>query len=191
MRSALDNAPIVEHENLVGVLDRGDAVRDDDARSLAHHAAEAAKYFSLGVGIHRREGVVEDEDPRILGHGARDRGALLLPAREGDAALADHRVVPRREVLDVLVQLRDVSGPVELRIGELLVQTEANVLPQGDREEERLLGDVPHGAAKLLERAAGDADAIDQDLALLDVEEARDQVDHRRLARPGRADDRK
>src|SRR5438874_8311424 len=52
MRSALDDAPVVEHEDLDGVLDRGDAVRDDDARSLAHHAAEAAKYLSLGVGIY-------------------------------------------------------------------------------------------------------------------------------------------
>jgi len=153
-------------------------------------SAEAAKYLSLGVGIHRREGVVEDEDARILGHGARDGGTLLLPPGEGDAALADHRVVPRREVLDVLVQLRDVSGPVELRIGELLIQAKADVLAQRDGEEEGLLRHVADGAAELLERPPPDVDAVDEDLALLHIKEARDQVHDGGLAGARRADDR-
>ncbi len=42
-----------------------------------------------------------------IGDGARDRRALLLAARERDAALADHRVVAVREVGDVLVEPGD------------------------------------------------------------------------------------
>src|SRR5205823_4414802 len=124
------------------------------------------------------------------GHRASDRGALLLPTGEGDATFADHRVVPRREVLDVLVQLRYISGPIELRIGELLVQAKADVLAQRDREEEGLLRHVADRAAKLLERAPPDVDPVDQDLALLHVEEPRDEIHDRGLAGARRPDDR-
>ena len=40
-------------------------------------------------------------------HGARERRALLLAARQRDAALADHRVVALRKIGDVLVEARD------------------------------------------------------------------------------------
>src|SRR5207302_1979835 len=75
-----------------------------------------------------------------------------------------------------VVQLRDVSGPVELRIGERFVESETDVLAQRDGKEERLLRHVADGAAELLERPPPDVDAIDEDLALLHIEQARDQV---------------
>src|SRR5207253_6588561 len=134
--------------------------------------------------------VVEDQDPRILGDRTRDRSALLLAAGERHPTLADHRVVARREIVHVLVQLRNIAGPVELGIGELLVETEPDVLAQRHREQERLLRHVADRAAKLLERTTPDADAVDKNLALLNVEESRDEVDHRRLPGAGRADNR-
>src|SRR5207247_8578204 len=126
-----------------------------------------------------REGVVEDQDPRVLGDGAGDRGALLLPTGERDATFADHRVVPRREVLDVLVQLRYISGPIELRIGELLVQAKADVLTQRDREEEGLLRPVSVRATELLERRPADVYPVDHVVALMSVEAPGDDVTSR------------
>src|SRR5207302_9224073 len=110
---------------------------------------------------------IEDRGPWILGDRRRDRGALLLSAREGHAALADHRVVARGEIFDVLVELRDVPGPFELGIGELFIQTEAHVLAQRHREEECFLWDVADRATELRERGALHADAVDEKLALL------------------------
>ena len=40
VRAALDDAAVVEHEDLVGVADGRDAVRHDDRRPLAHDAAQ-------------------------------------------------------------------------------------------------------------------------------------------------------
>src|SRR5437588_13022347 len=40
VRAALGDAAVVEDEDLVRVLHRGDAVRDDDGRALAHDAPE-------------------------------------------------------------------------------------------------------------------------------------------------------
>src|ERR1700716_1625063 len=54
MRSALDDASLIEDQDLVGVLHRGEAVRDDDARALAHHAAQPAKDLGFGVRVHGR-----------------------------------------------------------------------------------------------------------------------------------------
>src|SRR5438034_402546 len=85
------------------------------------------------------------------------------------------------EIFDVLVELRDVPGPLELGIGELFIQTEAHVLAQRHREEECFLWDVADRATELLERAALHADAVDEDLTLLRVEEPRNEVDHRRF----------
>src|SRR5439155_14463178 len=50
--------------------------------------------------------------------------------------------------------------------------------------------DVAHRAAQLLQRIPADVDAVDEDLALLHVEEPRDEVDQRGLARARRTDDR-
>ena len=105
MRAALHNPPVVEDEDLVGVLHRRDAVRHDDARSLAHDAAEAAEDLGLGVRVDRRKRVVQDQHAGILRDRAGDPGALLLPARERHAPLSDHRVVARWKILHVLVEL--------------------------------------------------------------------------------------
>ena len=48
-------------------------------------------------------GLVEDEDGGIFEEGAGDGDALLLAARDGDAALADHRGVAAREAADEVV----------------------------------------------------------------------------------------
>jgi hypothetical protein len=43
----------------------------------------------LGAGVERAGRLVQDQDARVLQQGARDRHALLLAARELQAALAD------------------------------------------------------------------------------------------------------
>src|SRR5206468_1861377 len=80
----------------------GQAVRDQDGRALAEEAAQLVEDRALGLGVDARERVVEDEHPRRCGEHARERDALLLPARERDAALADDR-------LEALGKLRQVA----------------------------------------------------------------------------------
>jgi hypothetical protein len=81
VRAALGDAALVENQNHVGVAHRRDAVRDDNRRPLAHDAAESGEDFLFGVGIDRRQRVVQDQDPRVDGDGAGQRGPLLLAAR--------------------------------------------------------------------------------------------------------------
>ena len=58
----------------------------------------------------RGKRVVQDQDLRLPHDGARERRALPLSSREGDAPFADDRVVPVGELCDVHGDLRDLRG---------------------------------------------------------------------------------
>ena len=60
----------------------------------------------LRLGVERGGRLVQDQDRRVLQEHPRDRQPLLLPARQLDAALADHRVQPVRQASDQSVQPR-------------------------------------------------------------------------------------
>ena len=104
----------------------------------AHHLAQAGADAGLGRRVDRGGRVVEDEDARVDREGARDRDPLPLPARERDAALADHRVVALRQPLDELVRLREPRDALDLRVRQLR-QAERDVLAHRGGEEERVL----------------------------------------------------
>ena len=68
-------------------------------------SASAQLDLALGGRVDRRGGVVEDQDARVGEDRAGDREALALAAGDGQAALADARVVAVREPLDEVVRL--------------------------------------------------------------------------------------
>ena len=90
MRSPLADLTSVHHQNLVGVLDRREAVGDDDGRPPLHELFERFLDKVLALGIDRRGGLVQDED--LQGRRtsrAHEREQLPLPVRERRAPLAD------------------------------------------------------------------------------------------------------
>src|SRR5688572_9843273 len=60
--TALGDTAVVQDDDFVGVLHRRDAVRHDDRRALTHHLRQSMQDLFFGVGIHRREGIVQNED---------------------------------------------------------------------------------------------------------------------------------
>ena len=89
MRSLLDDAPAVDHDDLVGMADRREAVRDHERRPAGHQAVERVEDDRLGLRVDRRGRLVEDQDRRVLDERARDADALALAAGELRAALAE------------------------------------------------------------------------------------------------------
>ena len=92
-------------------------------------------------------------------------------------------------LLDEVLRLGDLERVPQLVVGGVLVP-EAQVARHGPREQERLLRDDADPLPQVLEAHLADVDTIDLDRAGRGVVEARDQVDQRRLAAAGAADDR-
>src|SRR5205823_764489 len=58
----LHNAAAVQNCNLVRIADRGHPVRNEDRAPASHDFAQVVQDFVLGVGVHARQGVVQNED---------------------------------------------------------------------------------------------------------------------------------
>ena len=109
-----DDAAGVDDEDLVGVLDRREAVGDHDRGAPGESDAERLLHERFGLGVEVAGGFVEDHDRRVLQQQPRDGEALLLAARQPVAALADDGVVAVGQRRDHVVDARLAARLVEL-----------------------------------------------------------------------------
>jgi hypothetical protein len=107
VRAAFDDPPFAQHDDLIRVFHRGNAVRNQYRRALAHHVPQAAQNALFGIGIDARKRVVQYQDLRLPQNRARDRGALFLPAGKRDSALAHHGFVLVWKTLNLARQAGD------------------------------------------------------------------------------------
>ena len=113
----------------------------------------------------RESGSSRIEDLRLPHERARERDALLLPARELHAALADDGVEAVRAATApprAPAPRAPPRGSAPARLGRVgIVEREADVARDGGREEERVLLRVADGRAHRGERQLADVDAVD------------------------------
>src|SRR2546428_11479433 len=64
VRTALDEAAAVEDDDLVGVADGREAVRDRDRRPSLSQPVERVLHGPLGLRVERARRLVQDEHPR-------------------------------------------------------------------------------------------------------------------------------
>ena len=150
-----------------------------------HQVVQRGADLGLGLGVHRRGGVVQDQDTGILEQRAGDGDALLLPSREGDALFPDQRVVAIGEGEDAVVDGSCPGGGLDLGIGDLPAYAVGDILADGSREEERLLLDDADLLAQEVARVVVKLDAIEGQAAAGVLVEAGQQVDQGRLAGTG------
>src|SRR6185437_11551981 len=93
VRSALHDLAVLEHEDLVRALDGGQSVGNDERGPATAERAQAVANQRFTLAVEAGGCLVENENSWIGQHGARDRHALALSARELHPALADHGVV--------------------------------------------------------------------------------------------------
>src|SRR3569832_2423044 len=110
MRAALDDAAVVHYEYLIGIDDGGEAMGDDERGVIGRDIAKLGQYRLLRFRIQRRGRLVEDQDARIFEYHPRDRHALLLAARELEAALTDLRLVALRQRFNKVVDVGHLRG---------------------------------------------------------------------------------
>ncbi len=93
---------------------RGDAVGHEEHGAPLGLPVDRLEDGSLRLGVDGRQRVVQDEDLRLPDEGARERDALLLPARELHAALADDGVEALGQPQGLLEHLRLAGGVADL-----------------------------------------------------------------------------
>ena len=112
---------------------------------------------------------------------ARYRDSLALAAGEGIALLADHRVVALGEVQDEVMRVRDSRGGYDLLVGRVRHRV-ADVVAYRSGEQEGLLKHDAYLRSQRVLRDVLDIDVVYLYRALVDVVEAHEKVNERRLA---------
>src|SRR5580692_4868350 len=134
MRPVLENLPILEHHDLVGVTHSGCPMSNQDGGSAAHYIAQPAQDFFFGLGIYSGQGIVENQNSRITNDRASDGGTLLLSAREGNAAFSNDGFVLIGEVGHVAIKVGNFRGAAHF-FGVVFLNAESNVAAYGFGKE--------------------------------------------------------
>ena len=92
MGALADDAPLIQHQDLVRVQHGGDALRHNNDRGVVGFSLQRTAQRHVGLVVQRREAVIKQIDLRVLGNGAGNRKALLLPTGDVAAALGNRAV---------------------------------------------------------------------------------------------------
>ena len=98
MGSDLGQSALVEHQNLIGMLDRGETVRDDQGGPVRYEVGQGILHQTLGLIVERRCGLIQNQDRRIFQDRAGNGKTLFLPAAEAAATLPDCGIHAVREL---------------------------------------------------------------------------------------------
>lgn len=158
-------------------------------RAAAHEPQQRLLDRRLRLRVERARRLVEQQDPRIPHQGAGDGDALALAAREAGAALPHDRVDASRQLAHEL----EGVGVAEGREDPLLAHSReavGDVVADRALEEHRLLRHDRDRAAPGAQVESLGVDPVEEDAAAGRAEEAQHEVEHRRLARARRSDER-
>ena len=93
MRTLLDDAALVEHDEAIHLSDGREPMRDRDHRLAGHQRAQARLNGGFDFAVERRGRFVEYQNRRVFENDAGDGNALALAAGKLHAALADMSVI--------------------------------------------------------------------------------------------------
>src|SRR3954454_6375890 len=190
LSAVVDDLAVGEHEQAVGVGGGRRVVRDHDdgLAELVDGAAQEVEHLTGGLRVEVAGRLVGEDDGGLARERAGHRDALLLAARELGRPVGE--AVAQADGVDELVEplrVRPLAGDRQ-RQHDVLARVE-------DRQEvERLEDEADALAAQLGEPAVverGDLDAVQDDRPGGRAVEAGEDVHQRRLARAGRAHDRR
>ncbi len=188
MGSLLADLAVDQHDDPVGVPDRGEAVGDHQRGPAFHQVLQRILNLDLRLRVEGGGRLVEDQDRGVLEDGAGDRDPLAFAAGELRPLLADQRVVAHRQAHDEIVGVRGLrgGGDLLLRLHDVAV---GDVVPDRVVEEDRLLGHDRDLSPERLDGDVADVTAVDRDRPFRHVVKAGDQVDKRCLSPAAHADE--
>ena len=149
MATALDNAPVIQHQNLVGALEGEQPLGDDKSGAPLHKDSQRLLDQMLGFGIDAAGRIVQNQDARVTEQGAGDGKALFLPAAQGHAALTDDGLIAFGKGFDKVMGMGRFGGSnnrVHRRFGLAI----GDVFSNGRVEEKGVLQNSADLAAQTL-----------------------------------------
>ena len=183
-RADLEQPSVDDDAHAVG--ERGcvlEIVRDEDDREaqLAKEVVELAAHGRPGMGVERRERLVEEQHVRVAGERPRERDALTLAARDlpGPGIGEPSDPEPLEQPVDratITSAVRDVPPHAQVREQRVVLEHEPD-RPALRRHVDATCGVEPRHA-------------VECDAAAPRPEEPRDGPQDARLARPRRPDER-
>src|SRR5688572_10405477 len=99
MRSTLDDAPLLQHDDLIGMNDGRETMRDDDDALLRMGSTQLSQVLEDGglrAGVDRRECVVQYQERCMRKKRTRDGHTLPLAAGQRHTTLAHLRRIALR-----------------------------------------------------------------------------------------------
>ena len=157
----LYDSAVIEHGDLVGIADGGDAVGDEQCGGGRSVVAQPAEDALFGVGVHAGQCVVEDEDGWPAQQCPGDGRALFLSAGERNAALAYHGLKALRELLELEADVGGFGGLHQVVRGGMR-RADHQVFADGFAEEESLLGHHADVTAQRGERIVAHGPVINE-----------------------------
>ena len=120
VRSALDNATLLQYYNGIGAADGREAMRDHENGAVLHEMLEGFLYFALRDGVDARGGFVQNYKWRIFQEDAGDGQALLFALTQADGFLSDIGVESKRKAFDEIPGAGLLKGMDQFRFACLL-----------------------------------------------------------------------
>ena len=163
-------------------------MRNQKRRPALHQPFQGFENELFRPGVDGAGRFVKNQDLGVLQQGPGNGDSLTLTAGEGRAPFADDRVVAFGQRHDELVGIGGACGRLDVSAGGARA-TVGNIFGKGQRKQEWLLEHDGDALAQAPQLNVPHVLAIHQHTTLPGVEEARDQVYQRGLARAGGADD--
>jgi hypothetical protein len=110
MGALLAEASFMEDEDARSVLNRTEAMSDDERGASGKKTVEGFANLQLGFGVDAGSGFIEDEEAGVVGEGSREADELALADGESGAALVDARVYAFGESADKIAKADFVDG---------------------------------------------------------------------------------
>ena len=179
---------VIHDDDLVRVLHRAYALRDDEHRGGAELLLQPFADRRVGRGVHGGGGVVQDHHLGMLQKRPRDAQPLLLSARDIDAALPQFRIIAVREGHDEIVRLRRACGVLDLLVRGVGVAPFQIIFYRAG-EKHVLLQHHRDRVAESVQLVVSHVHAAHFDGAAPDVVKTGDELHQRALRRARAADD--
>src|SRR5262249_61791055 len=90
MRTLLHYHSVLEHDDLVGIDEGAQTMRDHDDGASLHQASQRLDHQMLRFRVQSSGWFVQNQNRAVANHRPRDRDALALATRERLTTLANH-----------------------------------------------------------------------------------------------------